>query len=160
MLQYYIIMKTKNKMKDFDVKSKEWQEVAKELKKNLAHHKIDKKILRYKLEVYQRNFLNFVYGSLISTKASSQNEEIETRPNEIAQKEEVHIEEPQTTQEQEQVETIIAIEVETSNVQPLEVEPHIELVEEVKIAELEVGIKPLVFIQVETRETIVEKTNA
>ncbi len=99
MLQYYIIMKTKNKMKDFDVKSKEWQEVAKELKKNLAHHKIDKKILRYKLEVYQRNFLNFVYGNLISTKASSQNEEIETRPNEIAQKEEVHIEEPQTTQE-------------------------------------------------------------
>jgi hypothetical protein len=42
----------------------------------------------------------------------------------------------------------------------LEVEPHIELVEEVKIAKLKVGIKPLVFIQVEIRETIVEKTNA
>ncbi len=41
MLQYYILMKTKNKMKDFDTKFKEWWEVAqeyivKELEKNLA----------------------------------------------------------------------------------------------------------------------------
>jgi len=28
MLQYYILMKTKNKMKDFDTKFKEWWEVA------------------------------------------------------------------------------------------------------------------------------------
>jgi len=82
-------MRTKNKMKDFDVKSKEWQEVAKEyfakeLEKNLTHHKVDEKVLRYKLEVYQRNFPNFFYSSLISTRASSQNEETETRPNEIA----------------------------------------------------------------------------
>ncbi len=41
MMQYYTLMRTKNKMKDFEAKSKEWQEVAqeyftKELEKNLA----------------------------------------------------------------------------------------------------------------------------
>jgi hypothetical protein len=41
MLKHYTLMKTKNKMKDFDAKSEEWWEVAKEyftkeLEKNLA----------------------------------------------------------------------------------------------------------------------------
>ncbi len=50
-------MKTKNKMKEFETKSKELWEVVKEyftkeLKKNLTLHKYDERILRYKLEVY------------------------------------------------------------------------------------------------------------
>jgi hypothetical protein len=41
MLQYYILIRTKNKMKDSNAKSKEWWEVAKayfakELEKNLT----------------------------------------------------------------------------------------------------------------------------
>jgi hypothetical protein len=41
MLEYYALMRTKNKMKDFDPKSKEWWEVTKkyftkELEKSLA----------------------------------------------------------------------------------------------------------------------------
>jgi hypothetical protein len=42
------------------------------------------------------------------------------------------------------VEIIPTTEVEVSKIQPLEVEPQIELVEEVKIAKPKVGIKPLV----------------
>jgi hypothetical protein len=43
-------------MKDFEVEYEEWWEVAKEyftkeLEKNLAQHKVDEKIMRYKLEV-------------------------------------------------------------------------------------------------------------
>ncbi len=50
-------MKTKNKMKDFEVESKEWWEVGeeyftKELEKNMVQHRTDEKILRYKLEIY------------------------------------------------------------------------------------------------------------
>jgi hypothetical protein len=50
-------MRTKNKMKDYDVESKEWWEVVeeyfiKELEKNLVQHKVDERILKYKLEVY------------------------------------------------------------------------------------------------------------
>jgi hypothetical protein len=45
MLQYYILMRTKNKMKDFDAKFEEWREVVEEyfvkgLGKNLAQHKL------------------------------------------------------------------------------------------------------------------------
>ncbi len=47
-------------MNDFDVEFKQWWEVAKELEKNLVQHKIDEKNLKYKLEMYQRNFPNFV----------------------------------------------------------------------------------------------------
>ncbi len=41
MMQYYTVMRIKNKMKDFEAESKEWQEVAqeyftKQLEKNLA----------------------------------------------------------------------------------------------------------------------------
>jgi hypothetical protein len=44
-------MITKNKMKDFDVESKEWWEVAKEyfvkkLEKNLTQHRIDERSFR------------------------------------------------------------------------------------------------------------------
>jgi hypothetical protein len=46
------------------------------------------------LEVYQKNFLDFVYGSPTSTKASNKDEEVEARPCKIAQEEEVQIEEP------------------------------------------------------------------
>jgi hypothetical protein len=80
-------MRTNNKMKDFDVKFKEWWEVVeeyfvKELEKNMAQHRIDERIFMYKLKVYQRNFLDFVYGSPTSTKTSSHNEDNETKPNE------------------------------------------------------------------------------
>jgi hypothetical protein len=53
-------MRTMNKMNDFDAKFKEWWEVTKELEKNLVQHKIDERNLKYKLEIYQRNFPNFV----------------------------------------------------------------------------------------------------
>jgi len=67
MLHYYILMKTNNKMKDYEEEYKDWWEVvkeyfAKELEKNLTQHKVDEIILRYKLEVYQKNFIDFVYG--------------------------------------------------------------------------------------------------
>ncbi len=56
MLQYYTLMRTKNKM-DSEAKSIEWWEVVeeyftKEFEKNLTQHKVDEKILRYKLEAY------------------------------------------------------------------------------------------------------------
>jgi hypothetical protein len=49
-------MRTKNKM-DSEAKSIEWWEVVeeyftKEFEKNLTQHKVDEKILRYKLEAY------------------------------------------------------------------------------------------------------------
>lgn len=99
-MQYYTLMKIKNKMKDFDVESEEWWEVAqeyfaKELAKHLVQHRANEISMRYKLDVYQRNFIDFFYGSPTSTKTLSQNEENETRPNGIARGEEVQIEEPQ-----------------------------------------------------------------
>jgi hypothetical protein len=62
-------MRIKNKMKDFDAESKEWWEVAKELEKNMAQHRVAERIVRYKLKVYQRNILDFVYGSGTSIEA-------------------------------------------------------------------------------------------
>jgi hypothetical protein len=94
MLQYYTLMRTKNNMKDSNAKSKEWWEVAKELEKNLAQHRVDERNLMYKLEIYQKKFLDFIYGTPASIKASCQDEEIEIGPNGIAQEEEVQIEEP------------------------------------------------------------------
>jgi hypothetical protein len=72
MLQYYTLMRTKNKMKDFEAKFGEWWEVAKEyftkeLEKNLAQHRANERILKYKLEAYQKNFSNFICGSPTST---------------------------------------------------------------------------------------------
>ncbi len=87
-----------NKMKDFDAKSKEWWEVieeyfSKELKKNLEKHKANERTYKYKLELFQRTFPNFVCASPTSIKVSSQNEENEARPNGTAQEEEVQVDE-------------------------------------------------------------------
>jgi hypothetical protein len=49
-------MRTKNKIKDFETKSEEWWEVAKELEKNLVQHRVDERILRYNLEVIKKKF--------------------------------------------------------------------------------------------------------
>jgi hypothetical protein len=51
MLKYYTLMKTKNKIKDSDVESEVWWEVAeenftKELEKNLVQHKVDERIMK------------------------------------------------------------------------------------------------------------------
>jgi hypothetical protein len=48
-------------MKNFEAKFEEWWEVAeeyfmKELEKNLAQHKPNERILKYKLEAYQKIF--------------------------------------------------------------------------------------------------------
>jgi hypothetical protein len=57
-------MRTKKKMKDFEAKFKEWWEVVeeyfKELEKTQPQHRADEIILRYKLEAYQKNFLDFI----------------------------------------------------------------------------------------------------
>jgi hypothetical protein len=45
--------------------------------------------LKYKLEAYQKNFLDFVCGSPTSTKALGQDEETKAGPNGIVQEEEV-----------------------------------------------------------------------
>jgi hypothetical protein len=88
------MMRMKNKMKDSKVKFEEWWEVVeeyftKELEKNLAQHKANEKILRYKLEVYQKNFPEFIYGNPTSIEELGQDEEIETRPDGTTSKEEV-----------------------------------------------------------------------
>jgi hypothetical protein len=76
-------------MKDFEVEYEEWWEVAKEyftneLENNLVQHRVDESILRYKLEIYQKNFLDFICGSPTSTKASKKYEEVEVGANGIA----------------------------------------------------------------------------
>ncbi len=90
MLQYYTLMKTTNKMKDFDVESKEWWEVvkgyfAKELEKNLAQHRANERSLKYKLEIHQKKIPKFVCGSPISAKTSSQDEKTKAGPSGTAQ---------------------------------------------------------------------------
>jgi hypothetical protein len=94
MLQYCILMRTKNKMKDFDAEFEEWCEVVeeyfvKELEKNLAPHKADERIFKHKLEVYHKKIPKFVCGSSTSTKILGQDEEVKVGPNGIAQEEEV-----------------------------------------------------------------------
>ncbi len=39
---------------------------TKEMEKNMAQHRLNENILRYKLEAYQKNFTNFICGSLTS----------------------------------------------------------------------------------------------
>jgi hypothetical protein len=75
-------MRTNNKMKNFDAEFEEWWEVveeyfAKELEENLVQHRADERIFRYKLEIYLKKFIEFVYGSLTSIKISGQDEEVE-----------------------------------------------------------------------------------
>jgi len=79
-------MQDKNKMNNSNAKFEEWCEVknkyfSKELEKNLAQHKADERMYKCKLEVYYKTFLDFVYGSLISIEALSQDEENEARPS-------------------------------------------------------------------------------
>jgi hypothetical protein len=74
MLQY-ALMRTKNKMKDFETSFEEWWEVAeeyftKELEENLAQHRVDERIPRYKLEAYQKNFSDFICGNPTNTEVS------------------------------------------------------------------------------------------
>ncbi len=64
------------------------------LKKNLTQHKVNERMYMYKLELYQRIFLDFVRGNPISIETSGQNEENEVRLNGIVQDEEVQIEKP------------------------------------------------------------------
>ncbi len=85
MLQYCTQMRMKNKMKDYEVESKEWWEVVveyftKELEKILVQHRANERILRYKLEVYQKHFPEFICDNLISTKVLGQDEENEAAP--------------------------------------------------------------------------------
>jgi hypothetical protein len=54
------------------------------LEKNLAQHRVDEKNMRYKLEAYQKNFLDFICGSPTSIEVSGQNEKIETWADGIA----------------------------------------------------------------------------
>jgi hypothetical protein len=54
-------------------KFEEWWEVVeeyftKEMEKNLAQHRANEKIVRYKLEAYQKNFPDFISSSSTSTK--------------------------------------------------------------------------------------------
>jgi hypothetical protein len=58
-------MRMKNKVKDFEVESEEWWEVAevyftKEMEKNLAQHKANEKTMKYKLEAYQKKISDFI----------------------------------------------------------------------------------------------------
>jgi hypothetical protein len=62
-------------------------------KKIWLNIRIDERILMYKLEVYQKIFLNFICGSLTSIKVSGQNKETEARFNRIVHEEKVQIEE-------------------------------------------------------------------
>ncbi len=82
-------------MKDSETKSEEWWEFVKELKKNLTQHKDNERILRYKLEVYQKNFQDFICGSPTSTKVSGQDEEIKVGLSGTIQEEEVQTKESQ-----------------------------------------------------------------
>ncbi len=87
-------------MKDSEAEFEEWWEVVKEyftkeLEKNLAQHRSNERILRYKLEVYQKNFPNFICGNPTNTEESNQDEETETRPSGTTPKEEVQIKESQ-----------------------------------------------------------------
>jgi hypothetical protein len=65
-------MRTKNKMKDFEENFEEWWEVVeeyftKEMEKNLAQHRANEKIVKYKLEAYQKKIPDSISGSSTST---------------------------------------------------------------------------------------------
>jgi hypothetical protein len=79
-------MKTKNKMKDFEAESEEWWEVVeeyftKELEKIMAQQRVDERIPRYKLEAYQKKFLDFICGNPISIEVLAQDEETKVGPS-------------------------------------------------------------------------------
>ncbi len=52
-------------MKDSEAQYEDWWEFVKEyftkeLENNLAQHRVDERIMRYKLEAYQMNFPDFI----------------------------------------------------------------------------------------------------
>jgi hypothetical protein len=55
----------------------------------LALHRANERILRYKLEAYQQNVLDFIWGSPISTKVLNNDEKIKVGPNGTIQEKEV-----------------------------------------------------------------------
>ncbi len=61
----------------------------------MAQHRVDERILKYKLEVYQKNFPDFICGSSTSTEVSSQDEKIEVGLSGAAREEEVQTKESQ-----------------------------------------------------------------
>ncbi len=137
-----------------------------------SEHRADERILRYKLETYQKNFPNFICGSPTSIEVLSQDEEIKAGPGGTTQEQEVQIEESQdlrirAAQEEEvqlelpleegsgrkkseeKVEAIPTPEEEISKIQHLQIKPQIELVgEEIRIAKQNVNTQPLVFVQI------------
>jgi antitoxin component HigA of HigAB toxin-antitoxin module len=85
------MVRTKNKMRE---KLKEWWEVVeeyftKELEKNLIQHRVDERILRYKLEAYEKNFPNFICGSPINIEVLGRDEETKAGPDGTTQEEEI-----------------------------------------------------------------------
>jgi len=60
----------------------------------LAQQRVNERILKYKLETYQKNFPNFICGSPTSTKVLSHDKATKIRPNGTAQEEEIQIGEP------------------------------------------------------------------
>jgi len=93
-------MITNNKMKDSNAKYEEWWEVTREyfvreLEKNLAQHRVDERMYMYKLEVYYKNFPDFVCGSPTNIETSGQDEKNEARPNGTTQEDELQTKEPQ-----------------------------------------------------------------
>jgi hypothetical protein len=86
-------MRTKNKMKGYDAKSKELWEVTreyftKELESNLAQHIANKRSFKYKLLIYQKKIPMFVYGNP-STDSSGQDEKTKVGPSGTTQEEEM-----------------------------------------------------------------------
>jgi hypothetical protein len=86
MLEYYTLMRTNNKMKNYEARSEEWCEIAEEyftneLEKNMAQHRADERIMRYKLEAYQKNFPDFICDSPTSIEVLGQDEETEAGPS-------------------------------------------------------------------------------
>jgi hypothetical protein len=59
------------------------RKLCKRVGENFTQHGVHEKNLRYKLEIYQRNFPKFVYGNPTSIDTLSQDEEIEIGPNGI-----------------------------------------------------------------------------
>jgi hypothetical protein len=64
------------------------------VKKNLAQHGVDEKIIRYNLEAYRMNFPNFICGNLISIEVLGHDEKTKSKAQWNNLREEVHIEEP------------------------------------------------------------------
>ncbi len=90
----------KNKMKDYEAKYEECQKIAKEyftkeLEKNLVQHKTNERIMRYKLEAYEKKNSNIICGNPTSIEVLCQDEETKAGPNGTSQEKEVQTEESQ-----------------------------------------------------------------